>query len=106
MELITNINKLTGKTILNVIENPDGDGGIGVVFNDKSYGLLTIKYCGGDPYIDLSEKVENYIKRDMGIITKEEYNRLENARRIKSNELVETREREQLEFLTKKYKND
>jgi len=104
MESFTDVQQMEGKTVKYAkyitIECSDG---IGIVFEDDTYVVIEGSRRYSETDAILSPKIDNLVKFDLGIITKEEYNTLtkDYAEYVKAEE--KKHELKLLENLKKKY---
>lgn len=96
-KMITETRDLVGKRITHV--HPDVDYFF-LRFDDDTIACIPID-CAYDDLID--EQPSGYAEVGLGLISKEEYERLEQENRQRSIAIIEARERKQWEQLNAKY---
>jgi len=77
MKFLMNISELEGKTIKRA-DFVDCDESVLMIFEDDTYAAFDVRVYGDSYEIELNDGVEDYIKRDMGIITLEQYQEIKN----------------------------
>lgn len=103
MKIITNIDEIKNKVIKEAVF-VDCDSILVILFDDDTCVCLNVDFCGGSHSIELSCDIEDYEKKNAGIITEEQYNNLEKAKKEAHRERVEKEEMLELARLKQKYK--
>lgn len=102
MKILVDLNELVGKTIKKAIRI-DSDESIAITFTDETYGVISAKMCGDCYDLELENSVDDNTKREIGIITEEEYKAIQDKRREKNKEETKIYELNQLARLREKY---
>ena len=102
MKAITSTKELKGKTIKSASE-VDCCESVVLLFTDGSYAFFDIRHYGESYDMFLSSEASDYLKRDAGIITEDEYNKIKEDENKLREERVKNQELQQLERLKSKY---
>lgn len=104
MRLITNIGELEGKTVKSATF-VDCDEKLVILFGDDTCAAFKVNRYGDSYDIEMTLSLQDYIKRDAGIISQGEYDVLEANEKAKRELDSEARERQTLERLKDKYES-
>jgi len=102
MKQIKEYKEINGKTILNAVKIPTGDGVI-IVFDDDTFFSVQAIERHGDISLDTYSKVSDYEKKEAGIITIDEFNAIESQNNSKLLGVQKYKELAELRRLTDKY---
>jgi hypothetical protein len=90
MERITDIKNIIGKTISSAMIC-DYDESIAIIFTDESYAYVNASGFGECSGLTLDNDIDNLQKKEVGIISVDEFNKIREERLIKrNNSRVET----------------
>jgi len=102
MKAVEDIEYLAGKTIKSATQADFGES-LAIIFTDNTYAFLDIASFGSTSEIYLNINPDDKIKRDVGIITEEEYSDIMEAKEIMKAEKQKKEELKLLERLKMKY---
>ena len=102
MKFITDISQLEGKTIAKATF-VDCDESAALIFTDGTCAFFDVRHYGDSYDLQLSPDMEDYLKRDAGIISEKEYERLREVESNARKAAQEKRERGMLATLKAKY---
>ena len=102
MNILTDLSDLIGKTIVSA-KSIDVDEKIGLVFTDDTYAVFDIDRFGDSYEMVLGKRLGAYNQCELGVISKEEYQRIEQKQIKEQNLRIEANERAELARLKEKY---
>ena len=102
MKFITGLSDLEGKTIAKAV-SVDMDESIVLIFTDKTCAYFDVDFFGDSHDMVLADDAKDYLKRDAGIISNEEYEGIQTQQKAKREKQAEQQERAELARLKEKY---
>jgi hypothetical protein len=102
MIAITDIEKLNGKTIKEA-KFVEYKTSIALIFKDGTYTIIRSVQCFDETEVELDTLIEDYALLEAGIITKDEYQKIQDQKQKMYDEEKTKRELRQLEELKRKY---
>ena len=105
MKAITEIEDLAGKTIEKAAML-DGHETFGLLFTDKTYCSINVRFYGGDTHkleLEVQDDLESNDLRDLGVINEDEYQKLKTEEDAEWKVRCEANERSQYERLKAKF---
>lgn len=102
MNLLMDISEFEGKTIKSAAFSCC-DEMAAVIFDDGTYAVFEVRQYGDSYDIELADSVEDHVKRDVGIITQDEYADLKAKEETRRQAIQKRRDLKQLAELQAKY---
>lgn len=102
MEIIKDVEELVGKTIKKA-KYVSSDETLALLFKDKTCAFFGVKFYGESYDIEIEDDVEDYVKKEAGVISEEEYEEIQRTERVLNTKRQEESEREMLARLKSKY---
>jgi hypothetical protein len=108
MKLITEEKEMVGKVIKNIADitfEYSYNEGIGIVFDDGTYCTVAVEFFGSETHIIIftNDEMENVAKLNLGVISKKEYEQLEENKKKQRENRKKEREREEYMRLKAKF---
>ncbi len=102
MKFVTDLSELEGKTVAKAT-SVDTNESLVLFFTDGTCAYFDVEFYGDSHDLVLADDAEDYIKRDAGIISVDEYEQKQAKIKAKRAQQAEQREREELARLKEKY---
>lgn len=102
MECIKDIEKLKGKKIKDARYVDFGEC-MALIFDDETYTIIDVEFKYDQKEIGLACNVEDYVKKQAGILSGKEYNEIQKQKEDAQKANTEKQERRLLEDLQRKY---
>jgi len=102
MKFILDLDELAGKVISKAVSVDMGES-VALIFADETCAYFDVKFYGDSYDLVITDDVQDYLKREAGIISEEEYENLEAAKEEKRGLDRIKRELAELARLKEKY---